>query len=76
MIHSNFAWTFATNDRPTVRYVREQFIPKLYAELGELQELHNLCLTQHGESEFGSMISEKRDELDAAHERLASVSDS
>lgn len=71
MIHRNFAWTFAVDDRKTVDYVRERFIPKLQTEVSELRQLHAFCVQQHSRSELDLIMREKQDELAAARIRLA-----
>lgn len=44
MIQDNFAWTFATSDAFTVNYVRNDYIPKLKADIEELQHIVQTCL--------------------------------
>lgn len=44
MIQDNFAWTFATSDAFTVNYVRNDYIPKLKADIEEMQAIVNQCL--------------------------------
>ncbi len=70
MIQKNFAWTFAIGDRTTVRYVQEQFIPRLKADLEELRRLKGLCEAQAGALNLDPVVHEKERQLEAARQRL------
>lgn len=43
MIQANFAWTFATNDSFTINYVRNEYIPKLKADIEAMQHIVRTC---------------------------------
>lgn len=71
MINKDFAWTFSIEDPATVRYVQDDFIPKLEKEVVDLRHIQTACSDKGIENSFDQDIASIEAKAEAARERLA-----
>ena len=75
MIHKDFLQTFATTDPPTVKAVRDIFIPRLRSEITELRSLERDCTDRGCGSCFAADIQAAENALRQAIERISGSKD-